>query len=263
MKIDLHGYQVAFTDAGNGPPILFIHGYPLSRKLWAPQIDGLAEASWLLAPDLPGFGGSAPVSGPTSMEAYAADLNEFLNALYVEEPVILCGLSMGGYVAFAFYRKYRERVRALILTATRARPDTPEARQNRSQAAEQVRREGVQSIIPGMIAALFAPQTLQQNPELVERVRAIMSSASPEGVIAALRAMAARPDSTSMLAGIRVPTLVVHGEDDSIIPLEEARQMAESIPGAGFETIPGAGHLLNLESPQRFNQVLREFLESL
>jgi 3-oxoadipate enol-lactonase len=263
MYIQLKDFSMAYTDAGQGPPLLFVHGYPLSRGLWEPQIEALTDVVRILAPDLRGFGDSQSVPGPYSMELFADDLNAFLDALGIVEPVVICGLSMGGYVTFAFYRKYAHRVRGLVLTSTRAAPDSPEGMARRDQAAAEAIQEGVASVVDGMLPRLFAPQTLKNRPDLVERASAIMASASLQGVVGALNAMKERPDSTPILGRIAVPTLVVHGAEDSIVPLEEARQMADAIPGARIEVIPDAGHLLNLENPAAYNRVLRQFLGSL
>jgi 3-oxoadipate enol-lactonase len=263
MHIQLKDFSMAYTDAGQGLPLLFIHGYPLSRSLWQLQIEALSDVARVLAPDLRGFGDSQSVPGPYSMDLFADDLNAFLDALGIAEPAVICGLSMGGYVAFAFYRKYAHRVRGLVLTSTRAAPDTAEGKARRDQAAAEAMQAGVASVVDGMLPKLLAPQNLKKRPELVERASSIMASASLQGVVGALNAMKERPDSTPTLGRIAVPTLVVHGAEDSIVPLEEARQMAAAIPGARLEVIPDAGHLLNIENPQVYNQALRQFLDSL
>jgi len=263
MYIQLKDFRLAYTDAGQGPPLLFVHGYPLSRGLWEPQIEALVDVARVLAPDLRGFGDSQPVPGPYSMELFADDLNAFLDALEIDEPAVICGLSMGGYVTFAFYRKYAHRVRGLVLTSTRAVPDSAEGKARRDQAAAEAMQAGVASVVDGMIPKLLAPQNLKNRPELVERASAIMSSASLQGVVGALNAMKDRPDSTPTLGRIAVPTLIVHGAEDSIVPLAEARQIADAIPGARLEVIPDAGHLLNIENPEAYNRVVRQFLGSL
>jgi 3-oxoadipate enol-lactonase len=263
MHIQLKDFTMAYTDAGHGPPLLFVHGYPLNRGMWKPQVEALKDLARILAPDLRGFGDSQSAPGPTSMDLFAADLNAFLDALGIAEPVVICGLSMGGYVTFAFYRKYALRVRGLVLTSTRAAPDSPEGKALRDQTAAKALQEGLSPIVEGMLPKLLASKNLKNRPELVDHAAAIMSSASLEGVVGALHAMKERPDSTPTLGRIAVPTLVVHGAEDAIVPLEEARQMADSIPGARLEVIPSAGHLPNLENPQAYNQVLRQFLASL
>lgn len=241
--------------------MLFIHGYPLSRQLWQPQVEGLADVARLLAPDLRGHGDSQATPPPYSMELFADDLNAFLDALGITQPVVLCGLSMGGYVAFAFYRKYARRVTGLILTATRATADSPEMRSARDQAAADARRKGVDSIINSMLPRLVSPRSYQEQPELVERVRTIMRSISLEGMSGDLAGLRDRPDSTPLLGSIHQPTLLLPGMEDQIISFKEADAMRAAIPGARLQIIPEAGHLPNLENPTAFNQAIREFLQ--
>ncbi len=263
MQVKLNGFTMAYTDVGGGLPLLFIHGFPLNRRMWAPQVSALAAVRRVLAPDLRGHGDSQALPGPYEMGLLADDLNAFLDALSIGEPVVLCGLSMGGYVAFAFYRRYAHRTRGLILTATRAAADTPEGKAGRDAMAWQAQNAGIEGIIDGMAPKLLAPQNAAEKPELVTQVKEIMLGTSPEGMVGALMGMKARPDSTPILSEIKTPTLVVHGAEDQIVPLAEARAMAEAIPGARLAVISQAGHLLNLEQPERYNQVLIEFLESI
>jgi len=263
MHIRVQGYTMAYTDTGQGLPLLFIHGYPLNRRLWEPQAEGLADIARILAPDLRGHGDSQAVPGSYSMDLFAGDLSAFLDALGITQPVVLCGLSMGGYVAFAFYRKYAVRLAGLILTATRAAPDSPEARAGRDLAAAQARENGVAAIIEGMLPRLLSPKTVEHRPELVAQARAIMVHTSLEGILGDLAGLKERPDSTQTLPEIKVPTLILPGEDDEIIPIQEAWALQAGIPGSRLVVIPNAGHLPNLENPQAFNQAVRQFIEDL
>lgn len=256
---DINGFRMAYTDEGQGSPLLLVHGYPLNRQMWAPQIDRLKDIHRIIAPDLRGHGDSQPVPGPYPMDLLADDLAALLDALHIDQPVTLCGLSMGGYVALAFYRKYAARLRALILTATRAAADTPSGRAGRDQAAEVAGREGVAAIVEGMLPKLLSAGTMKEKPELVGRVRQIMLRTSLAGVQGALMGMKVRPDSTALLPAIQVPTLILPGEEDQIIPLEEARAMYDAIPGAIIKIVADSGHLPNLENPDFFNRVLRSF----
>jgi pimeloyl-ACP methyl ester carboxylesterase len=170
---------------------------------------------------------------------------------------------MGGYVAFAFYRKYAHRLQGLILTATRAAADSPQGKALRDQAASTALQEGVATVVDGMLPKLLSPESYESKPELVARLLAIMERTSLEGMLGALMAMKERPDSTPTLDLIQVPALVIHGADDPIVPLEEAQAMAAAIQGAQMEVIPEAGHLPNLENPQAFNHAVREFVTAL
>lgn len=263
MITDVNGFKMATTDLGSGRPVVFVHGYPLSRRMWEPQAEALADICRVIAPDLRGHGGSEPVPGPYSMELFADDLAALLDKLEVRQKIILCGLSMGGYAAFAFYRKYPQRLAGLVLTATRAADDSPQARQGRDQSAETARTSGIGPVVEGMVPHLLAAERAKSDPELVEKVRSILMETSLEGMLGDLAGLKTRPDSRPLLSEMRIPTLVVHGAEDQIVPLAEAQEMAGAIPTARLEVIPSAGHLLNLEQPEAFNACLREFILSL
>jgi pimeloyl-ACP methyl ester carboxylesterase len=259
MQIQLKNIRLAYDDLGQGQTLLFIHGYPLSRRMWQPQISGLSRDFRVLALDLRGHGESQTVPGPYLMRLLSDDCADFLDRLGIQGPVVVCGLSMGGYVAFEFYRQHSNRVAGLILAATRPASDTPEGRSNRDKSAELARQQGVSAVVEAMLPKLMAPATYQKKPDLVMQVKSIMESISLEGAIGDLQGMKVRPDSTPTLAEIKVPTLVLHGAADQIIPLQEAEKMEGAIPKARLEVLPEAGHLLNLEQPELFNNIIKEF----
>lgn len=260
MKIKLPDFSLAYDDAGQGLPLVFVHGYPLNRRMWQPQMRGLQDTARILAVDLRGHGDSQATPAPYSMDLFADDLNAFLEALGIDQKVVLCGLSMGGYITFAFYRKYPHRLAGLILTATRAAADTPAQREARDQAAETARQGNTASIFNSMLPRLLTPKTYAEKPALVARVRKIMEQVSLEGILGDLSAMKERPDSTPTLARIDIPTLFLPGANDQIIPLQEAQGMHTAVHGSQLEIIPEAGHLLNLENPRLFNRAVRRFL---
>jgi pimeloyl-ACP methyl ester carboxylesterase len=243
--------------------LVLLHGYPLNSQMWQPQIEGLATQARVIAPDLRGHGDSQVVPGPYSMDLLADDVHTLLKELNLTEPIVLCGLSMGGYVSFAFQRKYPERLRGLILTATRAAADTEQGRAARDQAMQTAREQGVEAIVESMAPKLLAPQTVAERPLLLELAQAIMRGTSLEGVLGDLEGLKNRPDSTATLAEIRVPTLIIHGAEDQLIPLQEAQAMQAQIAGARLVVLPEAGHLLNLEQPELFNGAVKEFLGGL
>jgi len=263
MYTQINNLKIAYTDVGEGLPIVFVHGYPLDRQLWRPQVAGLSNTARVLAPDLRGHGESQAVQGPYSMELFAEDLDNLLNVLRITRPIVLCGLSMGGYAALAFYRNYADRLAGLILTATRAVADTPDGKRGRDQAIYLAHKKGVAPIIDAIFPKLMAPDTYTDKPKVVEQARAMMERTSLEGILGDLAGMKSRPDSTDLLPTINIPTLVIHGDQDAIIPLSEARAMSDAIPGADLEIIPGAGHLPNLENPDAFNQAVMKFLHKL
>ncbi|MFM8322859.1 MAG: alpha/beta fold hydrolase [Chloroflexota bacterium] len=261
--IHVNGFSMAYTDEGAGQPLLFVHGYPLNRRLWAPQALALSGQYRVLAVDLRGHGESDPVPGPYNMDLLADDLNAFLDALHIDQPVVLCGLSMGGYVAFAFWRRYAARLCGLILTATRAAADSDEARRARDAAIETARTRGVSAIVEGMLPKMLAPLSYEQRPELVQQVRQILLATSLEGVLGDLAALRDRVDSTATLSQINVPVMIVHGREDQIIPLKEAEGMAAQLRRAELQVLSNAGHLPNLENTPVFNQAVRQFVTDL
>jgi len=263
MKIKIQDTQLSVEEHGSGPPLLLIHGFPLNREMWHPQIENLSSYAHIIAPDLRGHGDSAPTHGPYTMDLLADDCAAILKSLGVDKPAIICGLSMGGYVAFAFYRKYPSLVRGMILAATRAGADSPEAQENRDKAAASVKENGIQVVNEGMLPKLMASQTYGYRPELVDQVKTIIDQTSSQGMVAALMGMKTRPDSTPTLDDIRVPVLILHGADDQIIPPSEAEFMHSRISDSHLKIISSAGHLLNLEQPQVFNQAVTSFLNSL
>ena len=263
MRIELQDTSLFVEDLGSGVPLLLIHGFPLNREMWRPQIETLSTTARVIAVDLRGHGQSPPTEGPYSMDLLADDCAGVLEALKVDQPVVVCGLSMGGYVSFAFYRRHSEKVAGLILTATRAGADSEEAKINRDKAALLTEKNGTQSVIDSMLPIILAPQTYREKPELVSQVARIMEKTSTSGMVSALKGMKSRPDSTPTLGQIKVPTLIIHGADDRIIPLSDSEAMHTAIPDSQLEVIPDAGHLPNLEQAQLFNQAVESFLSAL
>jgi pimeloyl-ACP methyl ester carboxylesterase len=177
--------------------------------------------------------------------------------------VVVCGLSMGGYVSMAFYRQHGPRVAGLILAATRSGADTPEGRANRDKAIALAREKGPQAIAESMLPKMMAPKTYQEKSDLVESVRQMMASLPVEAIEGDLVGMRERPDSAQTLAEVEVPVLILHGADDQIIPAKAARQEQELFHAAQIEIIPEAGHLLNLEQSERFNEAVRRFVQGI
>jgi len=257
------GIELAFVDEGQGQPLLFVHGYPLDHTMWQGQIDALRSRCRVIAPDLRGFGRSGATPGTVSMRRMADDLAGLLDALGIHVPIVLGGLSMGGYVAFEFQQAYAQRVAALILCDTRAGVDTPEVAANRLKTAEQVEREGPQFLVAGMLPKLLAPSTLQQQPQIVQGMAHTILTGQRVGIAAASRGMAARADMTGRLPAIACPTLVVVGAEDGISPPAEMRKLAAAMPAAQVVEIPQAGHMSPLEQPQAVNLHIEAFLATL
>ena len=261
MIVAARGLPMACDDVGAGTPVVFLHGFPLDRRMWAEQLDALAGDARCIAPDLRGFGetGAAP---PYGMDQYADDVVALLDALAVERAVV-AGLSMGGYVAFALWRRHPHRVRALVLADTRAGADTDEVRERRRRLAALARERGSRAVADAQIEGLVGRSTRRERPEVEQLLYAMLVAVPVPGIVGALQAMMDRPDSTPTLPTITVPTLVVVGDEDPLIRVAEARAMQAAIPGSELAVIPGAGHVSNVERPAEFNRVLRAFLAAL
>ncbi|MDQ2665323.1 MAG: alpha/beta hydrolase [Gemmatimonadota bacterium] len=255
------GMELAYDDVGAGPPVLFIHGWPHNRALWAAQSSGLQTYARCITPDLRGFGGST-VMAPFTIDQYADDLAAFLSMLGVEQAVV-CGVSMGGYVALSLLRRHSSLVRALVLTSTRATADSPEARAKRARLIAFVRDHGVEALAERQLKAMVGETTFTARPDVRDALRLMMAGAPSDGVIGALQAMSERADSTDLLPGISLPTLVVSGSEDTFTRPDELRALADAIPNARFETIQNAGHVCCYESPAAFNHLVSEFLAAL
>jgi 3-oxoadipate enol-lactonase len=250
-------------DVGSGFPVVLLHAFPLSRAMWRPQREALADVCRLITPDLPGFGDSPLLAGPPTADGMADAVAQTLDALGVTGPVILGGLSMGGYIAFAFARKYPDRLAGLILADTRAEPDDDAAKANRDKMIGLAATSPASAIIEQMLSKLLGSTTHAHRPELVEQVRRIGSAQRPAGIIAALQGLRNRPDSRPTLGEIRVPTLILVGREDVLTPPSMAESMAAGIAGSELVVLDEAGHLSSMEQPAAFNDAVRKFVGGL
>jgi 3-oxoadipate enol-lactonase len=261
-RFTVNGVTLAVEVRGEGPAVLFVHGYPFDRSIWSHQIAAL-DGYRRIAPDLRGMGASDAPDLGYSMEIYAADLAALLDVLGADE-VVLCGLSMGGYIAFEFLRRWRARVRGLVLMDTRAEADTAEGRKVRDATAALARDGGAAAVAETLLPKVLARSTRTGASITAERVRGMMSSTPVPGLVGALAAMRDRPDSSPLLPELAgLPTLVVVGEEDELTPPETARALADRIPGARLVTVPGSGHLPPVERPVETTRALLEFLRTL
>lgn len=259
MEIEISGGVLHCEILGDGPPVLFAHGYLLSGDLWRATAEPLKNQWRCILPDLRGHGQS-PASPDVTITRFADDLVELLDALGERGPVALVGLSMGGIIGFEFFRRHRARLRALGIVCARANGETPESAARWEALIQLVRREGSRAAADAHIERVFAPGV---SPALKQDWYQRILNMPPAGVIAAARALAQRMEYRPLLPAIDCPTLVVAGEADGITPVETMREIHAAIPGAKLEIIPNAGHLPPLEQPQRLAGVLRAFLEGL
>jgi 3-oxoadipate enol-lactonase len=262
MKANINGIEMFWMEEGKGTPLVLLHGFPLSSAMWGPQLVHFSRKYRVIAPDLRGFNKTSLKPDEIStMELLADDVVALLDHLKLEQAVIV-GLSMGGYITFALYNKYPERVQALVLCDTKAEADSEETRAGRYKLIEQVGEKGTSAAAETMLPRLFAPDTYRRQQETVAQVSGLIERNNPAGIIAASAGLAERPDFSNLLPQIKVPVLVLVGKDDVVTPPEGARQMAQQIPDWQFSIIPNAGHMSNLENPNAFNQALESFLRS-
>ena len=257
----LHMTILAHEVLGDGPPLLLIHAYPLDGRLWSEQRLELSRVARLIIPDLRGFGRSSHLPPVESLEEHAADLAALLDHHQIDR-AILCGVSMGGYIALAFLEQWPARVAGLVLCHTRSQADTSEGRASRLNTARQVMTEGVAAAALGLPEKMISESTRLEQPTLADRLRRIMVEQTPEAMAAAQRSMAARPDRTSLLSKLQVPGLVLAGDNDPLIPRADIDAMAAAIPEGRLVVMADTAHLSNIERPVAFNRELLQFLRA-
>ena len=262
MQARINGISLAYSDQETGLPIVFLHAFPLNRTMWAAQEHALSSQFRIITIDLRGHGESDAPLWRYTLEQSADDVSALLDHLAIQQALFV-GLSMGGYILFAFYRKYAARVKGLILADTRAQADTAEGKEGRFQMAQTAYKKGPSAIADLMIPKLLSPATVQTKPDLVQQVRAMIERNQISGIAGDLMAMAERPDSVPLLSQITCPTQIIVGELDQATPPSDAKLMANQIPNARLAVIPHAAHLANLEQPDTFNQIVAAFASEL
>ncbi len=263
--VEVNGTRIAYDrrdENAGGPPVIFVHAFPLNRTMWEPQFEEFGGVFDVIAPDMRGHGASELDLERVSMEQMADDVHALAEALELG-PVVLVGLSMGGYVALAFAKKYPDALRALVLADTRATADDAEARENRYATIRDVAANGPAALAEKMLPRLLSEKSIEEDHELVLTVRRMIETNSAAGIAAALAGMAEREDSSGVLASIAVPTLVIVGTEDAVTPPADAEALASGIAGARLERLEGAAHLSNLERSAEFNTLLKDFVGGL
>lgn len=254
--------KLPFQELGSGPPVILLHGFPLSRTMWQPNVGAIADAGFrVITPDFPGFGENTSFADINTMEDMAKGVAELLNSLKIERAII-GGLSMGGYVTFALYAIHPELFAGLILCDTTSVADTDEKRKGRFELMEKIERQGSQALVENMLPNLIADSTKENDQELVAELERTFTAVNPKAAIAALRGMAARADHTNRLGDIIVPTILVFGEHDKVTNLDAARMMNRAIAGSKLVVIENAGHFSNQEQPATFNDAIVDLLKS-
>ncbi|HEV7299121.1 MAG TPA: alpha/beta fold hydrolase [Tepidisphaeraceae bacterium] len=251
----------AFDDVGSGAALVLLHGFPLDRRIWSHQVAKLSGSMRVIAPDLRGFGENTD-EGPFSLDELADDVKRLIDSLGLDK-VVLAGLSMGGYVAAAFAVRYPQSLRGLILIDTKTEADTPEGKAGRDKMIALANEKGSAAVAEQMLPKMLAPEALNANGPAVAQLRQMMEACPPATIAHALAAMRERPDRTADLVRLAVPTLIVVGQHDAIIPPATAAALASKIPGARAHEVAGAGHMAPFESPQDVNGAIRDFVTPL
>jgi pimeloyl-ACP methyl ester carboxylesterase len=250
-KVGINGIQIAFERHGKGTPLVLLHGYPLDHHIWDDIIPLLQDTFDLIIPDLRGFGDSTTVDTPYSMDDMATDIAGLLGHLSIQKTAIV-GHSMGGYVALAFARHFPKRVNGLGLVSSQVLADPPDRKEGRYKSAADVAENGVHGVVENMSTKFTS------DPRLQAFARETMQRQKPAAYIGALKAMAERSDSTPLLSTIQYPVVVVHGDEDQLIPVVRAREVKEALPKAHFVEINGAGHIPMLEAKEETAEALKQ-----
>lgn len=253
--------EIAYWVEGDGPPLVLLHPFPANHELWLPASRDLVSRYRVILPDLRGHGESGIGEGPATMEKHAADLARVLDDAEIGRAA-MAGVSIGGYLLFEFWRRYRGRVAALILCSTKAQADTAEGRSNRQKVAAEVLEKGTEPFIEGMIPKVFGHSTLDARPDLVDGAKRMMLKMSAEDISLVQRGMAERPESITTLTTINVPAMVVVGGEDTLSPIADAELMRQNISGSQLKVVPKAGHFAIWEQPEAVGGLVRQFLDS-
>lgn len=263
MKITVNGLTMNYQERGlpQGLPVVFVHGFPFSHAMWDPQMMALPQEIRAISYDVRGHGLSDAGDGQFSIEFFVDDLIGLLDHLGIKQAVV-CGLSMGGYIALRTVERHPERIRALVLCDTRSEADGNEAKVKRAGQAKTVKQTGSKTFAEGFVKAVFAPATFQSNPRAVEAIQSVIADTAPRAIAGTLLALAARTDTTASLSAIKVPTLIMVGELDTLTPPAASESMHKLIKGSSLHVIPQAAHMSNMENAGVFNRHLIEFLKA-
>jgi len=262
QKIISDDAEISYDIAGSGPPVILLHPTPGDHEFFPPVSRFLSSRYRLIIPDLRGHGESTLGEGPATMQKHALDVMRVMDAAGIARAPLL-GVSIGGRIIFEFWRRFRDRVSALILCNTEARADTPEARANRFRIAEDVVQRGTEPFFESMIPKLLGETTRRSRPDLVEGALRMARKMSAEDVAAVQRGMAERPDSIPTLKTITVPTLIITGDEDVLTGIPDAELMKQNIPGSQMKIVAKAGHFSPWEQPDEVGKLLRQFLDSI
>lgn len=260
LTIPVHNFHLSYDDIGEGSiPIIFLHGYPFDKTMWQLQLDFLKSSYRLISCDIRGFGKSTDEDSPLSIDLFADDLIQFMDNLNIDKAVV-CGLSMGGFIALNAMQRFPDRFEALILCDTQCISDTKEVKEKRYKIIDEIAIDGVTKFNEGFIKSVFCKDSFNNKKELVKNLHHVVFSNSQHIITQGLVALAERSETCSTLNEITIPTLIICGREDEVTPLAQSELMNETIKGSTLHVIDNAGHVSNLEQPHEFNKHLLDFL---
>ncbi len=263
LSIPVNGFDLSYDDVGEGKvPIIFLHGFPFDKSMWELQLEFLKFKYRLIACDIRGFGKSTDEDSPLSIDLFADDLIEFMDNMNIDKAIV-CGLSMGGYIALNAEERFPKRIEALILCDTQCIADSPEVKKKRYQTIEEIEANGVAEFNEGFIKKVFHKDTFTNNKEVVKQLRTIVFANSQHIIVQGLVALAERSETCSALSDIAIPTLIICGREDEVTPLAQSESMNSAIKGSVLNIIENAGHVSNLEHPHEFAKHISDFLSGL
>ncbi|HLP54087.1 MAG TPA: alpha/beta hydrolase [Fluviicola sp.] len=259
LVAEIDGFQLAYDDFGEGEVIIFLHGFPFCKAMWKDQLDFFKSRHRVIALDIRGFGRSKDEESTLSIDLFGDDLIAFMDKLSIQKAII-CGLSMGGYIALNVLKKFPHRFEALVLCDTQCNADPQDVKEKRYRAIEDINANGSREFNEEFVTSVFHENTLRTNPELVETLRNWVFSNTDQIITMGLTALAGRMDTCSALNGITIPTLIICGLEDKVTPLAQSEIMHAAVKGSVLKVIDGAGHVSNLEQPEAFNKILADFI---
>ena len=263
LKIQVGPLGICYQDLGTGGiPLIFIHGFPFDKSSWGEQLNSLYQAQRVIAYDVRGFCKSKPDDNKVSISLFADDLVMLMDALHISQSIV-CGLSMGGYIALNAISRYPDRFKALVLADTQCAADTEEAKEKRYKSIVQIQNEGLDDYANEFVEKIFCRKSREEKPEIVDSIRQTILSTPVTTITRTLSAIAQRTETCSILDEIQVPTLIICGEEDTVIPPEKSKYMHQRIRHSELHIIKDAGHMSNMEQPQVFNRHLLNFIARL
>lgn len=260
LMLNINNLNLSYDDVGEGNiPIIFLHGFPFDKSMWAKQLDFFATTNRVIAIDIRGFGKSTDETTPLSIDLFSDDLMVFMNQMKISKAII-CGLSMGGFIALNAQARFPDRFEAIILCDTQCIADTIEIKSNRYKTIDEIALNGTLNFNEAFIKKVFCKNSFTNKQEIVTQLRSVVMANPEQIVINGLKALAERSETCSTLSEINIPTLIICGREDEVTPLEQSEILHTSIKASALHIIDDAGHVSNIEQPEEFNNEISKFL---